>query len=121
VGTYYLTADSDVPIDAFGGASILADYRGQVVGKLSYGGVSTWVCGPVHIEALRHHRASSLWSNWMKDLRTEMFQLIYEQPIYPKNLYAERAPYDHAEYRREVLDRQVALMHERDIWKPPAT
>lgn len=119
VGTYYLTKDSEAPIDAFGGNSILADYRGQVVGQLRYGGVSTWVCGPVHIEALRHHRASSLWSNWMKDLRTEMFQMIYEQPIYPKNLYAERPPYTHAEYQTEVIDRQVALMHERGIWVPP--
>ena len=31
---------------------------------------------------------------------TELYQLIYEQPIYPKNLYLERAPYKHAEYRR---------------------
>jgi hypothetical protein len=32
----------------------------------------------------------------MKDLTTEQYRLIYEQPIYPKNLYADRAPYTHA-------------------------
>jgi hypothetical protein len=46
-------------------------------------------------------------------------QLIYEQPIYPKNLYAEKLPGRHAEYKREVIDRQVRLMQERGIWKPP--
>ena len=121
IGTYYLSADSHTPIDAFGGHSMLVDYRGHIVGRHDYSGVSTWVCGPVNIEALRHHRGSSQWSNWMKDMRTEMFALIYEQPVYPKNLYLDRPPYNHAEYRTEVIDRQIALMHERDIWKPPAT
>lgn len=121
VGTYHLTTDSETPIDCFGGASMLVDYRGNVVGKHDYSGGSSWVCGPVHIEALRHHRSSSLWTNWMKDLRTEMFQMLYEDPIYPKNLYADRAPYKHAEYKTEVIDRQVKLMQTRDIWKPPAS
>jgi beta-ureidopropionase len=44
---------------------------------------------------------------------------VYEQPIYPKNLYAEREPYRHAEYKEAVTDRQIRLMHERDIWVPP--
>lgn len=56
----------------------------------------------------------------MKDLRTELYQIVYEDPIYPKNLYAEREPYKHAEYRTEVIDQQVKLMQDRDIWKPPA-
>jgi len=121
VGTYYLTTESDTPIDTFGGASMLVDYRGQVVGKHAYSGVSSWVCGPVNIEALRHHRSTSLWTNWMKDLRTELYQLVYEQPIYPKNLYANREPYKHAEYRTEVIDRQVRLLQDRGIWKRPAS
>ena len=57
--------------------------------------------------------------------RTEQYQLIYEQPIYPKNLYLERAPYTHAEYRREVIDRRCAQLQERGIYAPveaaPAT
>ena len=30
-----------------------------------------------------------------------------------------RAPYQHEEYRREVIDKQIELMHERDIWRRP--
>ena len=46
--------------------------------------------------------------------------MVYDQPIYPKNLYLERPPYKHAEFRKEVIDRQIALMHDRDIWRRPS-
>jgi hypothetical protein len=77
------------------------------------------VAGTVDAESLRKFRASAQWDNWVKDLTTEQYQLIYEDPVYPKNLYLDRAPYDHAEYRREVIDKQIELMHERDIWRRP--
>ena len=96
---------------------MVVDYRGHTVGQQRYGGVSTSVCGPINIEALRHHRATSPWTNWMKDLRTEMYQLVYEQPIYPKNLYADRAPFDHKTYREEVIERQRQLMIDRDVYR----
>lgn len=119
VGTYYLYPDSKTPTDTFGGRSMIIDYKGRIVGQNLYGGVSTYVAGPIDIEALRDHRARALHTNWMKDLRTEIYQLIYERPIYPKNLYLERAPYKHAEYRREVIDRQVKVMQDAGIWARP--
>ncbi|HEX4656742.1 MAG TPA: hypothetical protein VH307_05125, partial [Streptosporangiaceae bacterium] len=33
--------------------------------------------------------------------------------------YLDRVPYGHDEYRREVIAKQIELMHERDIWVPP--
>jgi predicted amidohydrolase len=119
VGTYYLHTDSDVPIDTFGGGSAVVDYRGQIVGRHDYSGGSSWVAGTVDVEALRKFRASAQWDNWIKDLTTEQYQLIYEEPIYPKNLYLDRAPYKNEEYRREVIGKQIELMHERDIWRRP--
>jgi hypothetical protein len=120
VGTYYLHAESEVPIDTFGGGSILADYRGQIAGRHRGTGASSWVSGPVNIEALRHHRASSSWTNWMKDLRNEMNQIIYEEPLYPANLYLDREPMKHAEYAEAVTEPLIAMMHERDIWRRPS-
>src|SRR5215213_2930701 len=58
MGTYYLSAESEAPIDTFGGQSMIVDYRGHIVGAQRYGGVSTSVCGPINIEALRHHRGT---------------------------------------------------------------
>ena len=117
MGTYYIDAESDTPIDTFGGRSMIIDHRGRIVGKQEYGGVSTYVAGVIDIEALRFHRQSAQWDNWLKDIRTELYQLIYKDPIYPKNLYLNRAPLKHAEYRREVIDKQIALMQARGIWK----
>ena len=121
VGTYYLHTDSDTPIDTFGGGSAVIDYRGQIVGRHDYSGGSSWVAGTVDVEALRRFRASAQWDNWLKDLTTEQYQLIYAEPVYPKNLYLDRAPYTHAEYRKAVIDKQVELMYERGIWVRPAT
>jgi predicted amidohydrolase len=120
MGTYYLEAGSDLPIDTFVGRSMIVDYKGRIVGRHDYGAGSSYVAGTIDIEALRDHRTRAQWDNWMKDLRTEVYQTIYEQPIYPKNLYLDCAPYTHAEYRREVSDRQITHMVERDIWVRPS-
>ena len=119
MGTYYLSAEDDTPIDTFGGRSFVIDYRGNIVGRQDYGGVSTYVAGVIDIEAMRDFRARARWDNWMKDLRTELYQLLYEQPIYPKNLYLDRPPMGHAEYQEQVIDQQIKLMHDRGIWVPP--
>jgi predicted amidohydrolase len=119
LGTYYLTVDSETPIDTFGGHSLIADHLGRVVGELSYSGASSWVAGTVDIDALRRFRANSRWGNWMKDLTTEQYRLIYEEPVYPKNLYLERAPYTHDEYREEVLEAQVRKLQERGVYARP--
>ena len=116
LGAYALDAVSE-PIDTFGGQSFIIDYRGQIVGRQEYGGVATYVGGVIDIEALRNHRESAQWDNWIKDLRTELYQMLYKDPIYPKNLYLEREPMKHREYREKVIEKQIALMHQRGIWK----
>src|SRR3989454_612144 len=119
MGTYYLFPEETTPIDTFGGRSYVIDYKGRIVGKQEYGAGSTYVAGVIDIEALRDHRARAQWDNWLKDVRTELYQLLYEQPIYPKNLYLKRAPMKHAEYRDKVIKRQIKLMHDRGIWTKP--
>ena len=116
MGTYYLHGGADTPIDTFGGKSYLIDYKGQIVGKQEYGGVSTYVSGVIDIQALRDHRNRAQWNNWLKDIRTELYQLLYKDPIYPKNLYLKNKPMRHNEYKKEVIDKQIKLMHDRGIW-----
>jgi predicted amidohydrolase len=119
LASYYLEQDSDLSIDTFGGQSMIVDYKGHIVGQHRYGAVSSYVAGTIDIEALRSFRVHAQWNNWMKDLRTELYQLVYEQPIYPKNLYLERPPFTHAEFRQEVIDKQIDQLIERDIWRRP--
>jgi predicted amidohydrolase len=119
LGTYYLTVDSDTPIDTFGGNSLIADHQGRVVGELANSGGSSWVAGTIDIDALRRFRTNSRWGNWMKDLTTEQYRLIYEQEVYPKNLYLDRKPYDHAGYREHVLEPQIQKLVKRGTYAPP--
>src|SRR5207249_3048957 len=117
MGTYYLEQDSDLPIDTFGGRSMIVDYKGRVVGQQPYGAGSTYVAGTIDVEALRDFRTRAQWDNWMKDLRTEVYQLIYERPIYPKNLYRDRAPFKHAEFRTQVIEAQIQHLVDLGIYK----
>ena len=86
---------------------MIVDYKGRIVGQHLYGAGSSYVAGTIDIDALRNFRAHAQWDNWMKDLRTELYQLVYEQPIYPKNLYLDRAPFTHAEFREQVIEKQI--------------
>lgn len=114
---YYPTVDAPLPIDAFGGRSMMVDHRGTIVGQVPHGGVATVVSAIIDVAALRHQRLTSPWTNWAKDLRTELYQIVYEQPIYPKNLYADRAPYNHHDYAEQVTRPQIELMRLRGVWK----
>ena len=119
LGTYYLLPDSQLPVDTFGGHSMIVDFKGQVISRHDYGSGSSYCGGVLDIEALREFRARSPLMNWMKDLRTELLALIYEQPIYPKNLWLTRTPMQHAEYKTKVTRRQIRLMQARGIFTPP--
>ena len=44
---------------------------------------------------------------------------VVGEHAYPKNLYAEHAPYDHETYRREVLEPQVRALQERGVYAAP--
>jgi formamidase len=120
LGTYYLLPESPLPVDTFGGHSMIVDYRGLVVARHAYGAGSSYCGGVIDIESLREFRARSPLMNWMKDLRTEVISLIYEKPIYPKNLWLKRKPMHHEAYKTEVIDRQIGLMQERGIFTAPA-
>jgi beta-ureidopropionase len=70
--------------------------------------------------AVQPCQRSAQVTNRLKDVRAELAQIIYEQPIYPKNRYLDKVPGKHADYKREVIDKQVTLMQKRGIWKKPA-
>jgi hypothetical protein len=106
------------PYDIANGNSHVVDYQGNVLGH-TVSGANTFVAGIVDIEALRQFRVMNLNSNWMKDLRTEIFRRMYEEPIHPANLWLESEPARHEEvddlYRGNI-DRLIA----RGSYTPPA-
>ena len=60
-------------------------------------GANSFVAGIIDIEALRQFRTMNLNSNWMKDLRTEIFRRMYEEPVHPTNLWLDEEPLRHAD------------------------
>ena len=106
------------PIDVGGGQSHIVDYMGNVV-SYSTSGYNTFVTGTVDIEALRQFRVMNLNSNWMKDLRTEVFRRMYEEPIHPANLWLEQDPKRHAEVDK-VYRANIKRLIARGAYTPPA-
>jgi beta-ureidopropionase len=60
----------------------------------------------------------NLNSNWLKDLRTEVFRRMYEEPIHPANLWLEQDPLPHAEVD-EIYRANIRALVERGVYTPP--
>ncbi len=118
VGPVYLHPGMQHPIDIGGGQSHIVDYVGNVV-SYSPGGMNTFVTGMIDIEQLRQFRVMNLNSNWMKDLRTEVFRRMYDEPIHPKNLWLDQDPLRHADVD-EVYRDNIRRLIERGTFTPPA-
>jgi len=118
VGPVYLHPQMEHPYDIAGGNSHIVDYQGNVIGYSS-SGFNTFVSGIIDIEALRQFRVMNLNSNWIKDLRTEVFRRMYEEPVHPANLWLERDPARHAEVD-EVYRANIQRLIARGTFTPPA-
>ncbi len=118
VGPVYVSPRSEHPYDIAGGNSHIVDYQGHVIAH-SVSGLNTFVSAIVDIEALRQFRVMNLNSNWIKDLRTELFRSMYDEPIHPANLWLAQDPQGHAEVD-EVYRGNIRLLLERGTFTPPA-
>lgn len=118
VGPVYLHPKMRHPVDIAGGNSHIVDYYGNIM-SYSASGSNTMVAAVLDIEALRQFRAMNLNSNWMKDLRTEVFRRMYEQPIHPANLWLKQDPLPH-EPVDEIYRENIRKLQKRGSFTPPA-
>ena len=84
---------------ALGGRTGIYGYRGEVLAESTVVD-DCYISTQIDIEALRYYREHSRFQNWLPYLKTEIFQKLYEQPIWPKNL----PPLQHADKGRIVAD-----------------
>ncbi len=117
-GPVYSSPAAEHPVDIAGGNGHIVDYTGQVIGRAP-SGANAIVAAPVDVEALRQFRAMNLNSNWMKDLRTELFRRMYDRPIHPANLWLDREPGRHAEVD-EIYRANIARLVESGAYTEPA-
>lgn len=72
---------------ALGGRSMVVGYKGEVLAQSTVVD-DCYVAAEINIDALRHYRETAHFQNWMPYLRTEIYQSLYRQPIWPKGLPA---------------------------------
>ena len=118
IGTVYLTTNSPHGVNISGGNSHIVDYQGNILSHTASAD-NTYVSAIINIEALRQFRMMNLNSNWMKDLRTELFAKMYDNPIHPKNLWMDQDPLQH-EAVDEIYRGNIQRLVERGAWTPPA-
>ncbi len=107
--------------DLFGGQSMIVNPRGQiVVQQKGWTSGDSFVCTTIDIEALRRARIANGLFNQFKDLRTEQYRAIYDQPIYPKNQYLDAPPTEGWLAREEATRaRNIELLIDRGVLTPP--
>src|SRR5947208_16837243 len=63
IGGYHLYPDSETPIDAGGGQSMIVDYRGAIVGKQRDTNGTTFVAGIINADSVPQHRQNAQVTN----------------------------------------------------------
>jgi len=101
-----------------GGQSMIVDYKGQLLFKCDYATEGHGL-GFINIEELRDWRDRNPF-NSVPLLRTEYFKKLYERPIYPKNLYMDKAPGGRAEFDAEIR-RTIKKLQEQGTYIPPVS
>jgi len=118
IGPYYLHPGFEHPFDVAGGNAHIVDYQGNLI-SFSASGTDTVIAAIIDIEQLRHFREMSLFGNWMKDLRTEIFKRMYEKPIHPKNMWIDKSPLQHEDHDK-IFRQNIKRLQERGVYTPPA-
>ena len=96
---------------------MIIDYTGQVLARHAGDG-NAFISAPIDVEALRYWRTKASFGAWLKDIRTEQFQLIYKEPIMPKNRFMKKPPGPRAE-RILVEKENVAKLLKRGTYTAP--
>lgn len=75
----------ELPMAFTPGDTMAVDYNGLIIGRAPYPGESI-VCVEINLRGLRARRQDPR-RNFLTQIRSELFQDLYKQPIYPQNLF----------------------------------
>jgi predicted amidohydrolase len=102
--------------DSGGGRSMIVDYHGAIIGKQFDTTENSFVAATIDVASLRYHNCNAKATNWLKDVRSELAQIIYDREIYPKNRYINSAPPSNKEYV-QFIHGQIEDMIARGIYR----
>ncbi len=58
--------------------ALIADYKGRIISEPNYGPGFVFAGGIIDIRGLRDYREMTIWDNWLEDLRTPQYRIVYE-------------------------------------------
>ena len=96
------------------GRSMIIDYEGRLLAKAGTSGELT-IDATIHLDALRHKRSLTRW-NPLVTLRTEAYAPVYQQSVYPPNLWKEE-PHDNLQQVTKAILASIRKFMDRDIIK----
>jgi predicted amidohydrolase len=118
LGSNWGTVNYDYYPKAFcPGHSLIIDYTGMILRQASYPAEQI-IAATIDIESLREHRSIANHNMWV-DVRTEGFREMYEQPIYPPNLFPPGNPPRRLFDKVEGCKTSFAGLYERGQFTPP--
>ena len=115
LGPCVIGGPTSPPIDLPGGKSMLINYKGEIIASHE-GGTNAYTSGVIDIGALRHYRQQAGIGGWLKEIKSEIYSLIYQKPVYQKNLLHDGADKLHAD-RYAAQRRGRDELNQRGIWK----
>lgn len=119
LGSNWGTVNYDYYPKAFcPGHSFAIDYTGMVLREAPYPAEQV-LAVPVDIEALRQYRTRTGHNCWV-DVRTEGFQEMYTNPIYPPNRFPVGKPPRTLSEKVSICKEVFDELHRRGTFTPPA-
>ncbi|MBV55075.1 MAG: nitrilase, partial [Gammaproteobacteria bacterium] len=119
LGSNWGTVNYDYYPKAFcPGHSFAIDYTGMVLREAPYPAEQV-LAVPVDIEALRQYRTRTGHNCWV-DVRTEGFQEMYTNPIYPPNRFPAGKPPRTLSEKVSICKEVFDELHRRGTFTPPA-
>lgn len=101
------------------GDSMIVDYNGLVVARAPYPG-ETIVSAEINMQGLRGRRQDPR-RNFLTQLRTEIFDGMYREPIYPANRYSSTPLTQRAEVARRDTRDIVKLFVQKGTFIEPSS
>jgi beta-ureidopropionase len=116
IGPVTAVVGSNEFFDSGGGKSMIVDYHGSIIGKQFDTSENSFVAATIDVAGLRYHNTHAKSTNWLKDVRSELGQIIYEHALYPKNRYLKSSPTSNKDYEKFISD-QIEDMVARGIYR----
>ncbi len=91
---------------------MIVDYEGRLLAKAGTSGELT-IDATIHLDALWHKRSLTKW-NPLATLRTEAYAPIYQQSVYPPNLW-KKEPHDTLAQVTQAILGSIRNLMDRDI------